>query len=261
MRMLTIIGGVLMLLTGIFCFINPGQTFLAIAFVIGLVMVLNGLIHICAYMMGRGLNNKGDNNGWILTDALITLLLGILVLCNQLVADTAIPLVFGMWVLVSGILRIEAATHINLERKRENFRITMITGVMTVVVGLFGFINPLVMFLSTVVLMGFFMVMQGINIIELGIDMPHQRKAYVKIYKRKREPVRITPEEETEEKVQELVSTMRGDEKGNLSDVTAEFYCRLAIGGAFRKTAETLEETIKRADDEMYKNKHFVRKA
>lgn len=65
----------------------------------------------------------------------------------------------------------------------------------------------------------------------------------------------------TEEKVQELVSTMRGDEKGNLSDVTAEFYCRLAIGGAFRKTAETLEETIKRADDEMYKNKHSVRKA
>ena len=201
MRMLTIIGGVLMLLTGIFCFINPGQTFLAIAFVIGLVMVLNGLIHICAYMMGRGLN-----------DALITLLLGILVLCNQLVADTAIPLVFGMWVLVSGILRIEAATHINLERKRENFRITMITGVMTVVVGLFGFINPLVMFLSTVVLMGFFMVMQGINIIELGIDMPHQRKAYVKIYKRKREPVRITPEEETEEKVQERLQAKREEE-------------------------------------------------
>lgn len=212
MRMLTIIGGVLMLLTGIFCFINPGQTFLAIAFVIGLVMALNGLIHICAYMMGRGLNNKGDNNGWILTDALITLLLGILVLCNQLVADTAIPLVFGMWVLVSGILRIEAATHINVERKRENFRITMITGVMTVVVGLFGFINPLVMFLSTVVLMGFFMVMQGINIIELGIDMPHQRKAYVKIYKRKREPVRITPEEETEEKVQERLQAKREEE-------------------------------------------------
>lgn len=133
-------------------------------------------------------------------------------LCNQLVADTAIPLVFGMWVLVSGILRIEAATHINLERKRENFRITMITGVMTVVVGLFGFINPLVMFLSTVVLMGFFMVMQGINIIELGIDMPHQRKAYVKIYKRKREPVRITPEEETEEKVQERLQAKREEE-------------------------------------------------
>ena len=56
------------------------------------------------------------------------------------------------------------------------------------------------------------MVMQGINIIELGIDMPHQGKAYVKIYKRKREPVRITPEEETEEKVQERLQAKREEE-------------------------------------------------
>ncbi len=212
MRTLTIIGGVLMVLAGIFCFINPGQTFLGLAFIIGMAMVLNGLIHICAYLLGRGFNNKGDNNGWILIDALLTLLLGILVLCNQLVADAAIPLVFGMWVLVSGILRIEAATHIDRERKRANFRSTLITGILTIIVGLFGFINPMIFVLSTVVLLGIFMVMQGINIIELGIDMPHQKKSYVKIYKRKREPVHITPEEETEAKVQERLETKREEE-------------------------------------------------
>lgn len=203
MRILTIIGGILMVLTGAFCFSSPGQTFLALAFIVGLVMVLNGTIHAVAYLSGRGLHNKGDNNGWILTDALITLLLGILVLCNQLVADTAIPMVFGMWVLVTGILRIEAATHINKEKKLKNFRTTMITGVLTTLIGLFGFINPLVAWLSTTFLLGFFMVMQGINIIELGINMPHEKKAYVKVYKRKREPVLITEEDETPEKVAE----------------------------------------------------------
>ena len=203
MRILTIIGGILMVLTGAFCFSSPGQTFLAFAFVVGLVMVLNVTIHAVAYLSGRGLHNKGDNNGWILTDALITLLLGILVLCNQLVADTAIPMVFGMWVLVTGILRIEAATHINKEKKQKNFRVTMITGVLTTLIGLFGFINPLVAWLSTTFLLGFFMVMQGINIIELGINMPHEKKAYVKVYKRKREPVLITEEDETPEKVAE----------------------------------------------------------
>ena len=203
MRILTIIGRILMVLTGAFCFSSPGQTFLAFAFVVGLVMVLNGTIHAVAYLSGRGLHNKGDNNGWILTDALITLLLGILVLCNQLVADTAIPMVFGMWVLVTGILRIEAATHINKEKKQKNFRVTMITGVLTTLIGLFGFINPLVAWLSTTFLLGFFMVMQGINIIELGINMPHEKKAYVKVYKRKREPVLITEEDETPEKVAE----------------------------------------------------------
>lgn len=186
MRILTIVSGILMLLTGAFCLMNPGQTFLSLAFIIGLVMVINGLIHTLAYFIGRGLHNKGDNNGWILTDALITLLLGILILCNQLVADAAITMVFAVWMFVSGILRIEAATHINKEKKRFNFRITMFTGVLTVLVGLFGFINPLVIWMTTAVLLGIFLVMQGINIIELGIHMPHEKKSYVRIYKKRR---------------------------------------------------------------------------
>ncbi len=177
-------------------------------------MVLNGLIHALAYFIGRGLHNRGDNNGWILTDALLTLLLGILILCNQLVADTAIPLVFGMWMLVAGILRIEASTHIDKERKRSNFRTTMITGILTVLVGLFGFINPLVQWMTTAVLLGIFLVMQGVNVIELGIHMPHEKKSYVKIYKRKREPVRITDEDETPEKVMERLKMKEAEEKG-----------------------------------------------
>jgi len=203
MRILTVISGVLMALTGVFCFINSGQTFLSLAFIVGLIMVINGLIHGLAYFIGRGVHNKGDNNGWILTDALITLVLGILVLCNQLVADTMVPMVFGIWMLVSGILRIEAATHIDAQRKRTNFISTVITGIVTIIVGLFGFINPLTGLMTTAILVGMFLVMQGINIIELGIHMPHEKKTYVKIYKRKREPIRITEEDETTEKVME----------------------------------------------------------
>lgn len=213
MRILTIISGILMVLSGVFCFVNPGQTFLALAFIIGIVMVINGIIHTMAYLIGRGFHNRGDNNGWILTDALITLLLGILVLCNQLVADTVIPMVFGMWILVSGILRIEAATRIDRVRKRANFMTTLLTGILTVIIGIFGFINPLVMLLSTTVLLGIFLVMEGVNIIELGIHMPHEKKSYVKIYKRRREPVKITPEDETPEKVAERIEAKKRAEE------------------------------------------------
>ncbi len=203
MRILTIISGILMILTAAFCFINPGQTFLVLAFVIGMVMVVNGIIHTLAYLIGRGLHNKGDNNGWILTEALITLILGILILCNQLVVDAAIPMVFGIWVVVSGILRIEASTHINKEKKITNFRTTLITGILTVVIGVFGFINPMIGWLSTAILLGMFMLIQGINVLELGINMPHEKKSYIRIYKRKRQPVKITAAEETPEKVAE----------------------------------------------------------
>lgn len=197
MRILTIISGILMVLTAAFCFMNPGQTFLVLAFVIGLVMVVNGIIHTLAYIIGRGLHNKGDNNGWILTEALITLILGILILCNQLVVDAAIPMVFGIWVVVSGILRIEASTHINKDKKISNFRRTLITGIATVIVGVFGFIHPMIGWLSTAVLLGMFMLIQGINVLELGINMPHEKKSYIRIYNRKRKPVKITEAEET----------------------------------------------------------------
>lgn len=203
MRILTILSGILMVLAGAFCFMNPGQTFLVLAFIVGLVMVINGIIHTLAYLVGRGFHNKGDNNGWILTEALITLILGILIVCNQLVVDAAVPMVFGIWVVVSGILRIEASTHINKKKKKSNFRITLLLGILTCIVGVFGFINPLMKWLGTAMLLGMFMVMQGINVLELGINMPHEKKSYIKIYKKRRTPVKITEEEETPEKVAE----------------------------------------------------------
>ncbi len=90
----------------------------------------------------------------------------------------------------------------------------MITGILTVLVGLFGFINPLVQWMTTAVLLGIFLVMQGVNVIELGIHIPHEKKSYVKIYKRKREPVRITDEDETPEKVMERLKMKEAEEKG-----------------------------------------------
>ena len=201
MRVLTIISGVLMALTGLFCFMNPGQTFLALAFIIGLVMMLNGAIHMLAYVLGRGLNNRGDNNGWILVDAIITFLLGALILGNQLVADTSIHVVFGMWLLVSGVLRLEAATRINFKIKKSNFVVTLLTGIVTTLLGLFGFVNPLVSVVGTIVLLGMFLVMQGINVIELGINMPHEKKSDMRIYRKQRDPIKITEEDETPEAV------------------------------------------------------------
>ncbi len=61
------------------------------------------------------------------------------------------------------------------------------------------------------------------------------------------------------ERVEDLVNCMRGDKGNLLSEITEEFICRLAVGGASRKAGETLEDVIKRAEEEMYRNKHAIR--
>lgn len=175
MRILTIISGILLVLTGVFCFANPGETFLSLAFILGLMMVINSIIQGIAYWWGRA-GNQQDNNGWILTEAIITFILGVLVLSNQIAADVAIPMVFGMWAMFSGILRVVTATMIDRRNKKINFIWTLITGLLCALGGLYAFLNPIIAGLAIAVLLGIMFVVQGVSTLELGIHMPHEKK-------------------------------------------------------------------------------------
>ena len=227
-----------MVATGAFCFINPGQTFMTMAFLIGAVMVINGLIHGVGFVLARGSFGIGDNNGWILIDAILTLLLGILIQCNQLTVDMAIPMVFGMWVLVSGLLRFEASTRINRQKKPANFKSALITGIITIAVGLFGFINPLVTYVSVIVLLGIFLIVQGANSIELGINMPHKVKEDAVVYVPSHNPVKIgDDEDESPEAVAERIQAQKEFEQKK------EF--TMALGeGNFGLTKEEVEKAV-----------------
>ncbi len=215
MRGLTIGSGILMIATGAFCFINPGQTFLTMAFVVGTVMAVCGIIHLMAYLAERVVlrsqyESRNDNNGWILIDALLTLLLGILILRNQITVDSAVPMIFGMWVLVSGLLRVEAASRINRKSKPGNFKAAMVTGIITIVIGLFGFINPLMTFVPVVLILGLFMLIQGVNSVELGINMPHKIKERKPLEKEPRKAIKIVDEiHETDEEVQKRLEAQK----------------------------------------------------
>lgn len=243
MRVLTIASGIIMIAAGAFCFINPGQTFLTMAFVIGTVMVICGLIHVMAYCAARRKLGRGDNNGWIGIDAMLTLLLGILVLANQLTVDSAIPMIFGMWVLISGLLRAEAASRIDRAKKKQNFKSALSTGIITIILGLFGIVNPLVTYVSVVTLLGIFMLIQGINSIELGINMPHENKIKdAVVYKKPRASVRINDElDERPEAVEERLRAQREEAKA------MEFTQAVAAGniGLTREEAQKAIEKLK----------------
>lgn len=189
MRLLTIISGGMLVMTCLFCFANPGETFLALAFVLGMSMILTGIIQVVAYWWGR--DSRRDNNGWIFADAITTFILGILVLTSLIAADAAIPMVFGLWVMFSGILRFVVATMIDPKTKRANFIWTMATGVLCVIAGLYAFLNPLTANLNIAILIGIMFLVQGVCTLELGIHMPHEKKEKAKKPKAKAIKIQI----------------------------------------------------------------------
>ncbi|MDD4200611.1 MAG: DUF308 domain-containing protein [Eubacteriales bacterium] len=249
MRGLTIASGVLMVATGVFCFINPGQTFLTMAFVVGSVMTICGIIHALAYFIGRGFHNKGDNNGWVLIDALLTLLLGILILFNQLTVDMAIPMIFGIWVLVSGLLRLEASTRINRQVKPGNFMAASITGIITISVGILGFINPLVTYVSVIILLGVFLIIQGVNSIELGLHMPHDKKDEVtRKYSKPNKAIIIGDDMDESEEM--ILARKKARKEEELEQEFTRIVARTTIGLSREESEKVAEEIRKRKETE-----------
>ncbi len=195
MRLLTVFSGVLLVATGVFGIANQGVSFLAIAFVIGIVMIIAGTVQASGYIYGRFSNRKeilpaddlnnsdaqrqfvrAQNNahGWIMIDGMVTFILGLLVLSNQLKAEIAIVSVFGMWMLNAGIRRIVTSSYIDRQKKSGNFYWTLGTGLLNTAAGIYAFYNTSLLQFPLATLLGGFFVLQGISTLELGVHMPHR---------------------------------------------------------------------------------------
>jgi uncharacterized membrane protein HdeD (DUF308 family) len=197
MRILTVISGFLLVATGVFGIANQGVSFLGIAFIIGIVMIFAGTVQASGYIYGRyssreeipvdesiGLTEpqkqfiqtQNNSHGWILIDGMVTFVLGLLILSNQLNAEIAIISVFGIWMLSAGIRRIVISSYIDRKKKIQNYYWTLGTGVLNLAAGVYAFYNDSVFQLPLATLLGGFFVLQGISALELGIHMPHRTK-------------------------------------------------------------------------------------
>ncbi|MEL7656179.1 MAG: DUF308 domain-containing protein [Bacillota bacterium] len=174
MRVFKMAAGVILILSGIFCFANPGATFQSIAFLMGCAMLLSGASGILAYIW---ISKKMEASSLLLVEGILSVILGILVLTNQLLADAAIPVFFGMWVMFSGISRVvEGYTH------RQSGMMTwcwlLSLGTLGILIGLYAFFNTVLFTFSAVMLVGILFVMQGVNVLFVGINLSFHNRIH-----------------------------------------------------------------------------------
>lgn len=165
MRIVTIVSGILLIGTGIWCFAHPGAPFITIAFLLGVTMLINGLSNILAYTIYR---RRIPYVLWQLAEGLLTAIFAVIVLSNAIVTDGMIILFFGMWVQFSGVLRITASIAIRKEGA-SGWHWALLIGVMSLLAGIYCFFNPLLAGLAQVVMIGGIFILQGANGIVSGI--------------------------------------------------------------------------------------------
>ena len=180
-KILSVLFGIMIIVDGVICLALPGLTFLTLGYMIGAGMLLDGIGRIINwYQMDRGT----EQSGWVLTSAIISLTLGIILMGSdamQLTMDAFIVYMAIAWLIVLGILRISHALRIRKMRNNirdfqpdtpfgRNWWIALIFGILLIVFGIIGMFAPATIIETIGTLIGIAIIISGANLIHFGIS-------------------------------------------------------------------------------------------
>jgi uncharacterized membrane protein HdeD (DUF308 family) len=170
-NIIAIILGVLVVIGGIWCLMTPLQTIMGMAWLIGFMMIVDGIANIATWFQLRKI---GAASGWALASAIISVILGIVVVGNffmQAFLAEFLTYLTAAWLIVSGIMRIGygwsmRSLHKNVQASMVGGRwyVVFALGILLLVFGIMSLISPVVL----AEMIGMFI---GISIIVLGVSM------------------------------------------------------------------------------------------
>ncbi len=92
--------GILLIILSIYIFSNPAEVLAGISFWFGLIVVVAGLLGIIGWFVA----DKSEKEDMSLVWSILTSAFGFLMLFNLVAIMKAITVIFGLWILVSGLL-------------------------------------------------------------------------------------------------------------------------------------------------------------
>lgn len=159
-KWMLVIAGLLMLLTGVYAICNPASTLLSLAWIIGFLMLAVGIIETLTYFAWSDMLGSG----WMLFDGIVSILVALIFLNHGIIVAGALPYVFGMWILFSGIHKLIFSfdcKKLGLERW---WGLT-IFGVLCLAVGILTMLRPTVGMFAISVFIGVAFILYGVSLL------------------------------------------------------------------------------------------------
>ncbi len=167
MRILTIILGVLSVIGGFYCFMAPAATFLSLAWIAGVSLVISGISNVVYYFVNR----KNDEvSFWMLLSGIFSVIMGLVISGNgvfYILTELFIIYSFALWVTAIGL--VQCAAVFQFKKSGGPWVLPLIFAILTVAMGIYSFTHPLLTALSVGMLMGFWIMSQGFNLIGFGL--------------------------------------------------------------------------------------------
>ncbi|AWH55572.1 hypothetical protein C1924_19065 [Stenotrophomonas sp. ESTM1D_MKCIP4_1] len=137
----------------------------ALAWVLGLLAIAEGVISLLALISG----GSGAPRGWLLLYAVASLGFGAVAVINPLATASVLVLLLAAWLLVAGIYRIVFALRVRRHIRGE--WVLILSGVLAIVLGLLFAANPLAGVAVTTLWMGIGSLVYGVLQIVVALKL------------------------------------------------------------------------------------------
>ncbi len=149
--------GVLAILFGSIAIIFPGITIIGLAYYFAITILLGGILLTVSSIRSRDII---PNWQLMLTEGIIGMLIGILILVRPQTATAFFIVIMGIWAMVIGLIFIISYFQLMLPPLLKPFY--MFTGILSVIIGIVIIVNPFESTRIIVVLIGIYIIAYGI---------------------------------------------------------------------------------------------------
>lgn len=154
-RILAMIIGIIVLLFGLVAIALPAQVFGFLVLIVGIILLITGIL-----TAGIGLSaDKGMPKMYLLGSGLISIVIGLLAIITPFFATIAIGYLIALWLVINGLLTIAYAVSVSWEKHRI---LTAISGIISLLVGIFVFVNPNAGTAFLTLILGIFFIISGV---------------------------------------------------------------------------------------------------
>ncbi|MBQ7875551.1 MAG: DUF308 domain-containing protein [Oscillospiraceae bacterium] len=172
MKILAIITGILTAILGIFAFTMPLRTFLGLGWILGALILINGVELIIGAFSGK-------KDIWQCVLGIIVSVGGGIILFNtvsRVMTDVTLAYLAGFVIVAYGIEMIYSACK-GMKQSKTMGILGIICGILSVLAGGFSIMHPVLTMISVGYLIAFSVIMQGINMIVMAFAIDKAKKA------------------------------------------------------------------------------------
>lgn len=167
-RWFLLISGILVVILGIWMLFTPLENLIFLAMYIGITLLISGVSEIVSYCG----EEKEYRSGWMLASGILSTLFSLWVIFGRGMAalTIALPYVFAMWIMMSGIMRIVGS----LSYKSVGVKAWGLLLTLGIIGAVFGFMLMFSPMLSAVVVaytIAFMVIIHGVNNILLFFNV------------------------------------------------------------------------------------------